>query len=101
MLAYVKNFHDKLKDAETASPITIEQLSNSTLKVVRLDGDYPFHSHENSDETFIIIEGELFMDRENLPTLNLKSGDVLTIPKGLKHRTRTKIMSKVLLLGPK
>ena len=97
----VMNFHDVLKGADTASPVILEQYSSSTLKVVRLDGDYPFHSHEHVDETFIIIDGELFMDRENLPSLYLKTGDVLTIPKGMKHRTRTKVTSKVVLLGPK
>lgn len=97
----VINFHDALKDAEIASPIIMEKFSHSTLKAVRLDGDYPFHSHESADETFIIIDGDLFMDRESLPSLHLKSGDVVTIPKGLKHRTRTKVTSTVLLLGPK
>ena len=64
------------------------------------DRDYPFHSHD-VDEVFVILDGELTMDFEGLETKPLKAGDVLTVPAGQRHRTRTIKPSKVLLVGPK
>ncbi|MEP1231166.1 MAG: cupin domain-containing protein [Litorimonas sp.] len=94
------NINDHLEGADIAVPVFVKDLSQGAMKVVILDGDYPFHSHDTSDETFIILEGELNMDREGLPSLSLTAGDVVTIPKGVKHRTRTQSISKVILLGP-
>ena len=94
------NINECLVDADIAVPVFVQKIAEGAMKVVKLDGDYPFHSHDSSDETFIILEGELEMDREGLPTLPLKAGDMVTIPKGLKHRTRTQLISKVILLGP-
>ena len=94
------NIHEQLANVQIAESMLVKPVVSGTMKVVKLDGDYPFHCHENSDETFIILDGELEMDREGMPSLHLKSGDVVTIPKGLKHRTRTQSISKVILLGP-
>ncbi len=94
------NINEELAEAEIAAPIFVQNLSQGAMKIVKLDGDYPLHSHDTSDETFIILEGELIMERDGLPPLSLKAGDMVTIPKGMKHRTRTQSISKVILLGP-
>jgi len=101
MVDGIVNIDDVLTDVSIAKPVVIEQLKNSSLKVVKLDGEYPFHLHDASDETFIILEGHLEMDRDGLPPITMKTGDVLTIPMGLKHRTRTIMPSKAILIGPK
>ena len=48
---------------------------------------FPWHHHPHSDETFLCIEGELVIEFEDGEVV-LKAGQVLTVPKGVRHRTR-------------
>jgi len=52
-----------------------------------MTGPYHWHFHPNSDETFLVIEGRLAIDFEN-GSLELQPGQLLTIPSGVRHRTR-------------
>ena len=100
MLRDVVNIEDVLSCAVIAKAMPVAKTENSGVKVTLLDGEYPFHSHD-VDEVFVILDGELTMDFEGLETKPLKAGDVLTVPAGQRHRTRTIKPSKVLLVGPK
>ena len=94
------NIDDILSVAEIAKALPIAITETAGVKVTVLDGEYPFHAHA-VDEVFVILEGQLTMDLEGMETMPLKAGDVLTVPAGQRHRTRTISPSKVLLVGPK
>lgn len=96
----VINIEDTLSEATIAKALPIAMTENIGVKVTLLDGDYPFHSHD-VDEVFVILDGELAMDLEGQDAVALNAGDVLTVPAGQRHRTRTAKPSKVLLVGPK
>ena len=96
----VSNIVETLYEAEIASPKTLGMIGSSCVKTVRLQGDYPFHAHETSDEMFVLLDGALEMDREGLGSVLLRTHDMITIPKGQKHRTRAKQSCTVLLIGP-
>jgi len=100
MLPNVVNIDEVLETAEIAKALPIAMSKNTGMKVALLDGDYPFHAHE-VDEVFVILDGSLTMDMEGREAVTLKSGDVLTVAAGQRHRTRTDKPSKVLLVGPK
>ena len=95
----LRNIDDILTSAEVAKAMPVSEAGKAGIKVCKLDGEYPFHAHD-VDEVFVILEGALTMDYEGKGSHPLKAGDVLRVPAGQLHRTRTETPSKVLLVGP-
>jgi mannose-6-phosphate isomerase-like protein (cupin superfamily) len=65
----------------------IEAVNDHEIRLSVMTEGFPWHRHPDSDETFFCIEGELvieFTDRE----VALRAGEFLTVPKGVRHRTR-------------
>lgn len=74
------------------------EVSDINDHVVRLSvtqKDFHWHSHSNSDEFFFVIDGELFIDLEDRTEI-LTSGQMMTIPKNVRHRTRAQQRTVVL-----
>lgn len=79
------------------------EVSDINDHVVRLSvtqKDFHWHSHSNSDEFFLVIDGELYIDLEDRTEV-LSSGQMMTIPKKVKHRTRAKQRTIVLCFESK
>lgn len=64
-------------------------VNDHVVKVSVMTESYYWHYHPNSDETFIMIEGVLFIDLQT-GTIELFPGQLITIPKNTAHRTRPK-----------
>ena len=75
-------------------------MNDYQFKLVRLEGEFVWHQHEETDETFIVLEGELTIDLESGPVV-LSAGEMLVIPKGTRHRPRATSEAKVLLVEPR
>jgi mannose-6-phosphate isomerase-like protein (cupin superfamily) len=65
----------------------IAKINDHVVRISTMTEPYHWHFHPNSDETFLVIEGRLAIDFEN-GSLELNSGQLLTIPRGVRHRTR-------------
>jgi len=94
-----QNISELLQAMPIGEPVVLKGCKPDCVKVVNLDGGYPYHQHIGAKETFIILSGELYMDREGHAPLFMKAGDIITIAKGLRHRTRTVTPCQVLLIG--
>ena len=83
-------------------PYIVGELNENFVKLARLKGEFVWHKHEEEDELFFIVKGNLIMDFKD-KTLTLKEGEVLIIPKGVEHRPRTEGDSEtvVMLVEPK
>ena len=75
-------------------------MNDYQFKLVRLEGEFVWHHHEETDETFIVLEGELTIDLESGPVL-LSAGEMLVIPRGMRHRPHATSEVKVLLVEPR
>jgi len=62
-------------------------VNNQVVRVSVMTHPYFWHLHPNSDETFLVIEGSIFIDLED-KTIELLPGQLFTIPRNVKHRTR-------------
>lgn len=94
------NFDQKLTLFEEQwSPKVIAEMNDYQFKLVRLQGEFVWHQHEDTDETFIVLEGELTIDLESGPVV-LSAGEMLVIPKGMRHRPHAVFEAKVLLVEP-
>jgi mannose-6-phosphate isomerase-like protein (cupin superfamily) len=65
----------------------IAAVNDHVVRISTMTGPYHWHFHPNSDETFLVIEGRLAIEFEN-GSLELDPGQLLTIPRGVRHRTR-------------
>jgi mannose-6-phosphate isomerase-like protein (cupin superfamily) len=66
----------------------VNTVNDSCLRLAVMTGEYPWHFHPASDELFMVLEGELFIDFQDRETVALKPNDIFTIPAGVIHRTR-------------
>ncbi len=94
------NFNQKLSlFREQWSPKVIAQMNDYQFKLVRLQGEFVWHQHADTDETFIVLEGSLIIDfKEGSVTLN--AGEMVVVPKGCLHRPRATAEAKLLLVEP-
>jgi mannose-6-phosphate isomerase-like protein (cupin superfamily) len=82
----------------------IAEMNDYQFKVARLDGDFVWHKHSDTDETFIVLEGELHIDFRGAPSgdgiIVLHAGQMAVVPKGVEHRPRAQTEVKLLLIEP-
>lgn len=95
------NFADKFaKFSEPWSPRVIAEMNDYQFKLVRLKGDFVWHSHEHTDEVFMVIAGSMqvgFRDRE----VTIRAGEMFVIPKGVEHITRASEECQALIIEPR
>lgn len=95
------NFASKLeKFNEKWSPRVIAEMNDYQFKLVRVEGEFVWHDHPETDETFIVLEGELRIDFKD-GEVNLSKGEMFVIPKGVEHKPYAAKESKVLIIEPK
>ena len=79
------------------SPKIIAQVNDHHFKLVKLMGEFVWHAHENTDEVFIVLEGELTIDfRDGAAVLG--PGEMIVIPKDVEHRPRAQKECQVMLV---
>jgi mannose-6-phosphate isomerase-like protein (cupin superfamily) len=65
----------------------IASTNDHVVRIATMTEPYHWHFHPNSDETFLVIEGRLAIEFED-GSLELHPGQLLTIPRGVRHRTQ-------------
>jgi mannose-6-phosphate isomerase-like protein (cupin superfamily) len=94
------NFEEKFKKfADQWSPKIIAQMNDYHFKLVRFQGDFIWHSHEDTDEVFIVIDGEMVIEFRD-GRVTLENGEMFVVPKGVEHKPFAKDECKVLLVEP-
>jgi len=81
---------------ETWSPRIVGQVNDAHLKVARIEGEFVWHSHPDTDEAFDVVEGEMAIDLEDGP-VTLRAGDLYVVPRGVEHRPRAERECRILL----
>ena len=69
------------------SNVVVAEVNDHVVRLSVLKRDFHWHRHPDSDEVFLVLEGELNIDFEDHSEV-LKPGELLTVPKGVRHRTR-------------
>jgi mannose-6-phosphate isomerase-like protein (cupin superfamily) len=87
-------------------PRVVAEMNNYQFKVVKLKGDFVWHVHSETDETFVVLEGELRIDVRQEPHGNdssilLRPGQMAVIPQGMEHRPCAPSEVKLLLIEPR
>jgi len=81
------------------SPKVVGELNGQHIRLVKLQGEFVWHHHENEDELFLVLKGQLtmqFRDREVM----LNPGEFVIVPKGVEHKPIAAEEVHVMLLEP-
>jgi len=87
------------KFRERWQPKVIARMNDYEFKLARLEGEFVWHSHADTDETFIVIDGELTIDFRD-GAVQLKQGEMFIVPKGVEHKPRAGAECKIMLIEP-
>jgi mannose-6-phosphate isomerase-like protein (cupin superfamily) len=77
----------------------VAKMNNYDFKIVKFKGDFIWHSHSETDETFIIMEGKLVMNFRDRK-VEVRVGEMIVIPKGVEHKPSSENGYKALLIEP-
>ena len=77
----------------------IAKMNNYDFKIVKFKGDFIWHSHPDTDETFIIVEGILVMNFRDRK-VEIHAGEMIVIPKGVEHKPSSENGYKAILIEP-
>ena len=86
--------------AEHWSPKVVAELNDYQFKLVKFQGDFVWHQHDDTDEAFIVIKGEMqigFRDQE----VTVKEGEVFVVKKEIEHITRAKVECHAMIIEPR
>ncbi len=81
-------------------PHVVATYNGNDVMVVKFAGEFPFHKHDDTDDFFLLISGEVTMDYENAPSVTFGPGELVIVPKGVVHRPRAAEEAQVLLIEP-
>ena len=81
-------------------PHVIADDNDNDVMVVKFQGKFPFHLHEDTDDFFLVLNGEMTMDIEDR-SHRVRAGELFIVPKGVPHRPRADTECQVLLIEPK
>ncbi|MGH8597293.1 MAG: cupin domain-containing protein, partial [Gammaproteobacteria bacterium] len=81
-------------------PKVIAEMNDYQFKVVKLQGDFIWHHHKDTDETFIVIEGDLRIDFRD-SAVHVSAGEMFVVPKGVEHKPYAHDEVKLLLIEPR
>ena len=95
------NIKSKLKTfSDLWSPKVIAEMNDYQFKLVKIKDDFIWHSHEDTDEVFIVLEGSMHIEF-NDETVKLSEGELLVVPKGTKHRPFAHEEAAIMLIEPR
>ena len=95
------NFADKLaRFSEHWSPRVVAEMNDYQFKLVKVQGEFVWHQHDDTDEVFIVIDGELTLRFRN-GEVNLRAGEMYVVPKGVEHQPFAERECQMMLVEPR
>jgi mannose-6-phosphate isomerase-like protein (cupin superfamily) len=85
---------------EQWSPRVVAELNDYQFKVVRIEGDFIWHDHPETDEAFLVLEGELRIDFRD-GAVQIGPGELFVVPRGVEHKPFAEREVKLLLIEPR
>jgi len=86
--------------AEQWQPKVVAEINDYQFKIVRLQGDFIWHRHAETDEAFLVMEGELRIDFRD-GAVHIGVGEMYVVPKGVEHKPYAEQEVKLLLIEPR
>jgi mannose-6-phosphate isomerase-like protein (cupin superfamily) len=81
------------------APRVVAQLNDYHIKIARIQGEFVWHSHPETDELFLIVQGELTIQLRD-GEVTLREGELFVVPRGVEHRPIAAEECHILLVEP-
>lgn len=100
MAISVINIEEKFKRLDALHAYkAIAQMNEYLFKIVRMKREFIWHKHDETDEVFMVIAGNLQIDLRD-QRLQLNPGEMVVIPKGIEHKPSSVEECKIMLIEP-
>lgn len=94
------NFADKLaRISERWSPRVVARLNDYEFKLVRVEGEFVWHKHDETDEAFVVVAGEMRIEFRD-GAVELKAGEMFVVPRGVEHRPVAARECQIVIVEP-
>jgi len=80
-------------------PRTVAEFNGHDVMVVKTQGEFVWHKHDETDDLFLVLRGELVIELHD-GSVTLRAGDLFVVPRGVEHRPVAKEEAHVLLIEP-
>ena len=77
---------------------TLTSVNDAVVRLGVIDGDFHWHKHDDQDEFFLVLDGELLIDLEGDPTIKLGPHQACSVPRGTVHRTRAPRRTTIVMV---
>jgi mannose-6-phosphate isomerase-like protein (cupin superfamily) len=77
---------------------TLASVNDAVIRLGVVDGDFHWHKHDDQDEFFLVLDGELLVDIEGADTITLTQHQACSVPKGVVHRTRAMRRTTIVMV---
>lgn len=95
------NFDQKLAlFADRWKPRVVAEMNDYQFKLVKIEGDFVWHVHADTDETFIVLDGHLRIDFRD-GAVEIGPGEMYVVPKGVEHKPYAADEVRMLLIEPR
>mgnify|MGYP001116834872 CR=1 FL=1 len=100
-MSHVINLKDKfLKFSEHWTPKVIAEMNDYQFKLVKIQCEFTWHDHQDSDEVFLVIQGHMhiaFRDHQ----VDLSAGELFVVPKGVEHKPFSENECQIMIIEPR
>jgi mannose-6-phosphate isomerase-like protein (cupin superfamily) len=94
------NFREKLsKFSELWSPKVVARLNDLEFRLAKIEGEFVWHSHAETDEAFVVIDGVMRIEMRG-GVVRLRAGEMFVVPRGVEHRPVAEGVCSVMLVEP-
>jgi mannose-6-phosphate isomerase-like protein (cupin superfamily) len=94
------NLQEKLaKFSDQWSPKIIARMNDYHFKLVKFQGDFIWHRHDDTDEVFLVLDGKMSIDFRD-GKIELKHGELFVVPKGVEHKPYAEKQCEIMLVEP-
>ncbi len=95
------NFREKLGQfSDHWAPRVIAEMNDYQFKLVKIKGEFVWHKHDDTDEVFIVLEGEMRIEFRD-GQVNLSPGEMFVVPKNTEHKPVAAAECRILLVEPR
>ncbi len=96
------NLADKLALLDAPyRPGIVGYYNDNKLAVVKLLGEFTWHSHAETDDLFLVLDGRLTIQLRDRPDIELGPGELYVVPRGIEHCPKAEVETHVLLIEPR
>jgi mannose-6-phosphate isomerase-like protein (cupin superfamily) len=86
--------------SEQWAPKVIAEMNDYQFKITKVEGDFVWHNHPETDETFLVIDGNLRIDFRD-GAVHLAAGEMFVVPKGIEHKPYAEKEVKLMIIEPR